>query len=346
VLTVGVDAWNIPHDRRGIGRYVRSILREWRERFSDRVRVVLVVPEWHTWTVRARYGRDLGRPAYPVISRALHARAKLDVLWFPFNGCSWLNFTKPAVATLHDATSFAIEGYAPETRVIFRNAVRVCRKLITDSRFSQAELARALEIPASRLTPVPLGVSMPAEIPMPSTLDTARLQPYVLFVGTTERRKGVDVLVRAMERVQRAHPELQLVLAGARGDALAGTERIGMTELGFVDDAALEALYRGAAIFAFPSRYEGFGLPVLEAMSYGVPVVATDVAALPEVSGDAAFSVAPGDESAIAAAIERIYDDPQLAQALRRRGLERAREMSWTKTAEATLAVLEAAGAS
>jgi glycosyltransferase involved in cell wall biosynthesis len=341
MLHIGVDAWNLPGDHRGIGRYVRSILREWRTTFAERARVSLIVPEWHTLTVRSRYRREVDGYPYPIVSRALHERAHVDVLWFPWNGCSWLNFTRPAVATLHDATNFAIPGYAPQTQVIFRNAAARCRELITDSTFSAHELARDLQVPLARFTPIPLGVDTPVERAVPDSV--LREQPYVLFVGTAEARKGIVTLVRAMERVQRDDPALRLIIAGARGDGLRGDETINMEALGFVDDDTLARCYRGAAVFAFPSRYEGFGLPVLEAMAYGVPVIATDVTAIPEAAGDAALYVPLDDDGALAQAILRVRHDPVLAASLRERGVARAALMTWTKTAGATLDVLERA---
>lgn len=341
VLHVGVDAWNLPGDHRGIGRYVRSILREWRTSFADRIEVSLIVPEWHTWTVQARYRREVDGFAYPIVSRAFHERANPDVLWFPWNGCSWLNFRSPAVATLHDATSFVIPDYETQTRIIFRNAAERCRALITDSVFSAHELARELAVPLERLTPIHLGVDMP-ELELPP-LAVAQERPYVLFVGTAERRKGIDTLVHAMARVQRDKPHLRLVVAGALGGGLTEEQASTVKTLGFVDDERLGALYRGADVFAFPSRYEGFGLPLLEAMAYGVPVITTNVSAIPEVAGDAVLYVPPDDEVALAAAIVRVHSDPAFAASLRERGLARAASMSWTKTAAATLDVLERA---
>jgi glycosyltransferase involved in cell wall biosynthesis len=342
VLHVGVDAWNLPGDHRGIGRYVRSILREWHASFADRVRVSLIVPEWHTWTVRARYRLEVGGVRYPIVSRALHDRARFDVLWFPWNGCSWLNFSRPAVATLHDATSFVIPNYESQTRVIFRNAAERCRALITDSIFSAHELSRELEVPVDRFTPIPLGVSMEPSHAR-ARIDVRELAPYVLFVGTSEPRKGILTLVRAMEQVQRTDPQLRLVIAGARGDGIHGDETITMTELGHVDDGTLAALYGGAAVFAFPSRYEGFGLPVLEAMAHGAPVVTTNVTAIPEAAGDAAYYVPPDDADALAAAIARVRSDAFLAASLRERGLGHAARMTWTRSARSTLDVLERA---
>jgi len=340
MLHVGVDAWNLPGDHRGIGRYVRSILHAWQREFAGRVRVSLIVPEWHTWTVASRYRREVDNVPYPIVSRALHERARFDVLWFPWNGCSWLNFSRPAVATLHDATSFVIPAYQRDTHVIFRNAAQRCTELITDSVFSAHELSRELAVPLERFTPIPLGVSE-NHAPTISSIDVRQFAPYVLFVGTTERRKGIVALVEAMEQVQRSDPALRLVVAGARGDGLRGDEPIHMTEVGYVDDGTLAALYRGAEMFAFPSHYEGFGLPVLEAMAHGTPVITTNVTAIPEAAGDAALYVPPDDTLALAAAIARVRNDASLAASLRTRGYAHAATMSWTKTARATLEVLE-----
>jgi glycosyltransferase involved in cell wall biosynthesis len=340
VLSIGVDAWNLPGDHRGIGRYVREILREWRS-LPDRVNVTLIVPEWHTWTVRRRYLMEVDGAPYRVVSRAMHRFAGLDVLWFPWNGCSWTNFALPAVATLHDATNFAIPGYAPETQKIFRAAVERCAHLITVSEFSRQELIRELHIPPERITAIPSGVRAGDRVP--STLDTASMQPYVLYVGMSEKRKGVEALVRAMARVQARHADVALVLAGARGDAITGNERIRMNELGWIDDATLASLYRDAVVFAFPSRYEGFGLPALEAMTHGTPVVTTSNTAIPEAAGDAAVYVPLDDDAALAEAILRVLENPEFAADLRERGLRRASEMTWTKSALATLEVLEKA---
>ena len=341
MMRIGVDAWNLPHDRRGIGRYLREILRAWRECFRERVEPVLIVPEWHTWTVRSAYQREAGAP-YPVVSRAFHQRARLDVLWFPWNGCSWTTFSLPAVATLHDASNFYVPGYAPETQAIFFAAARRCTALITDSCFSREELSRALGVPRERFVPIHLGVSALVESDAPM-LDPAALAPYVLYVGTSERRKGVDVLIEAMELLASTHPQLTLVLAGSRGDAVRGNERVTIRELGFVDDATLAALYRNASVFAFPSRYEGFGLPPLEAMAYGAPVVTTDASSIPEAVGAAALCVPPDDAGALARGIARVVDDATYARTLRERGAQRAAQFSWTTTAERTLAVLESA---
>lgn len=336
MIRLGVDAWNLPGDHRGIGRYLREILRVWWEHARDRVEVTLVVPEWHTWTVRDRYRREVGSRPYRIVSRRGHARAGLDALWFPFNGCSWTRFALPATATLHDASNFVVPNYAPETAAIFRAAAERCRALITDSRFAQRELARELAIDPQRLRPIPLGVNPPRP-PAPVALDVAALAPFILYVGSAEERKGFDVLMAAISRIAAVRPEVGLVVTTRLEGRFPIPNGVRLVELGYVDDDTLAALYRGCAALAFPSRYEGFGLPVLEAMSYGAPVVASEAASVPEAGGDAAAYVPAGDPEALAAAILRVVDDPAHVQSLRGRGLARAAEFTWERTAAQTL---------
>jgi alpha-1,3-rhamnosyl/mannosyltransferase len=339
MIRLGVDAWNLPGDRRGIGRYLRAILRVWSERKRDRVEVTLIVPEWHTWTVRRRYLSEVPFHRYRIVSRRWHGRAGLDALWFPFNGCSWTNFSLPATATLHDASNFVVADYAPATQAIFRAAAERCRALITDSRFAQAELARELAIPRERLVPIPLGLAPPRP-PAEISLDVQALMPYVLYVGAAERRKGFDALLGAMARVAKEHPELSLV-ATTELEGWQIPPGVRVVALGHVEDDSLAALYRSCVALAFPSRYEGFGLPVLEAMSYGAPVIASSSSAIPEAGGDAACYVPPGDEVALAAAILRVAGDAAFAEDLRRRGRIHAAGFTWEDTAARTLATIE-----
>jgi glycosyltransferase involved in cell wall biosynthesis len=340
MLRIGVDAWNLPGDHRGIGRYLRSILRAWSQHESDRADVALVIPEWHTWLSAPRYHRETDR-AYRVVSRRFVDRAGLDVLWFPFNGCSWTRFSTPAVATLCDASNFVVPGYASEARRIFFNAAERCRALITLSHFSQSELARELKISPERLTPIPLGVAPP--LPARAVPSVDALGRFALFVGTMERRKGIDLCAEAMALVQREIPDLELVIAGEEhAECVRGID-VRYRALGYVDETTLAALYRACRVFVFPSRYEGFGLPILEAMSYGAPVIASNASSLPEAGGDAADYVAPEDPHALSRAIAAIVRDDDRAADLRRRGFARAAAMTWEKTARATLDVLEKA---
>ena len=174
--------------------------------------------------------------------------------------------------------------------------------------------------------------------------------PYVLFVGTIEPRKNLVRLVRAYRRVAATGVPHALVLAGPLGWhheglmrelALEGPGEIAMT--GALAPAELDAIYRAADAFVYPSVYEGFGLPVLEAMSRGVPVVASTTSALPEVTGDAALGVNPRSVREIAAAIASVVGDVALAERLAAAGRLQAERFSWDETARMTLEVYEQA---
>ena len=344
MIAVGVDAWNLMGDHRGIGRYVRAVLTEWRTGFANRVGVTLIVPEWHTWTVAGRYRTEAGGE-YPVRSRHLHGRCDLDVLWYPFNGPSWDGFSVPSVATLHDASTFVRPEYTESDRATFRRAARRCGTIVTDSEFSKTELVRELHLDPARVEAIPLGIGAPLPV-QPVALDVAAFGRFALFVGENDPRKGLDTLIEALTRLQGAGISIPLVVAGAstlRSRALIERARCRLHALGHVDDPTLAALYRACAVSVYPSHYEGFGLPVLEAMNYGAPVIASAAAGIPEAGGDAPVYVPANDAPALAQAVRRVTGDETLAQAMRERGFARVREMPWRKTAERTLAVLEAA---
>jgi alpha-1,3-rhamnosyl/mannosyltransferase len=186
----------------------------------------------------------------------------------------------------------------------------------------------------------PYGID-PAFTPGPGPDD--RAEPYLLAVGTLQPRKNLEAALAAFERLHAGGLEHRLVVAGARGwrdeelvarlRASPAAARIDLA--GRVDDAALVALYRGAACLLFPSRAEGFGFPPLEAMACGTPVVAAAAGSLPEVVGDAAPLVPPEDHAALADAVARVLADPE---AWRARGLAHAAGFTWARCAEQTVA--------
>ena len=175
-------------------------------------------------------------------------------------------------------------------------------------------------------------------------------RPYVLSVGTIQPRKNYLRLIRAFANLkpETLKPEtndaaLQLVIAGGRGwlyeDIFAEAEKYGdrVRILGFVDEADLPALYRNAALFAFPSLYEGFGLPVLEAMACGVPVVCSNASSLPEVAGDAALLVDPLDADGLTGAMRRVLEDGDLRRGMVARGIAQAGRFTWERAAHQLL---------
>ena len=210
--------------------------------------------------------------------------------------------------------------------------------VIVNSRYTAAEVQRTFGLEDDRLTVCPPGA--PAWTPR----DPAVRPTYLLFLGTLEPRKNVGLLLDAYARLLARRPDVpELVLGGqATAEAAAWLARVAEPPLagharfvGYVAPERRRGLYEGAIALAVPSHHEGFGMPALEAMTVGVPVVATSRGALPEVVGDAGLLVEPGDAEAFAAALERVVTDPALASRLGDAGRERATRFSWRATAEA-----------
>jgi glycosyltransferase involved in cell wall biosynthesis len=214
------------------------------------------------------------------------------------------------------------------------NAIRTCDVIFTNSRFTADDLHERLGFPRERTHVAYPGIDprFTPEMP-PGDLGT----PYVLSVGTHEPRKNLFALVRAFERVRRDRPELVLAVVGAETEELEGE---GVRRLGFVSDEELARLYRGAEAFAYPSSYEGFGMPIVEAMASRTPVVASSHPSLDEASGDIALRAAPGEPEAFAAAIEAalVLDDARLDE-----GVRHAARFTWRACGEAVLRGYETA---
>jgi len=340
---LGVDAWNLLGDRRGIGRYARALIREWSTTFASEVELTLLVPQSPAWWYAARYQRETAGRKLRVRNRGAAARARCDALWFPWNGLSW-SAPGPKVAVLHDASLFALPiPPAVRDRELrpFRRAVAEGAHIITDSHDSKRQLMGYLHLPAASIDVVHLGVDMPPEEPARRASTSEFGQRFILFVGEFEERKGLDVLSGAFALLpEKLRSETALVLAGETRGIKPPVPSDSAFVLGHVSDAKLAQLYRDAAAFVFPSRYEGFGLPVLEAMARGAPVIASDAASVVEAGGDAARYFQNGNASDLALAIAEILCNPGLAEDLRRRGKQRAKAMPWATTARRTLEII------
>jgi glycosyltransferase involved in cell wall biosynthesis len=250
------------------------------------------------------------------------------------------------VVTVHDLTADRFpELCTPATLQyprLLRRALRRGAWVHTPSSFVADEVIERLDADPSRVVAVPSGV--PPVMPSDPAIGrrTAGADRYILTIGTIEPRKDHAALVRAFDRVADQQPDVHLVVAGMDGWGVdrydAATHRARhrdrIVRLGYVDDATRSALLRGATAFAFPSVYEGFGFPPLEAMQVDVPVVATAVGSLPEVLGDAAVLVPSGDDDALADGLERVLGDDALRDQLRAAGRARVRALSWRACAE------------
>ena len=294
-------------------------------------------------------------------------KAGVDLLHIPYFAPPLFPRT-PAVVTIHDVIPLRLPLYraGAGVEVYMRLVAQAASKaalIITVSQHARQDIMDVLHVPASRIRVIYEAAGDEyAPVTDPTVLATARSryglgEEYIFYLGGLDQRKNVLQLVRAFAHLYRQleNPDLQLFISGnpdkGKKGPLFPDPRPVAAELGvenkiiyrFVEEEDKPAVYSGASLFVFPSLYEGFGLPPLEAMSCGAPVICSNRTSLPEVVGDAAISVDPDDFQAMTEAMRSILTDSTLRDNLRARSLQRAAQFSWHKAATETLAVYEEA---
>ena len=304
--------------------------------------------------IRTAQGKGLARIGFALARQA--SRERVDAVHVQY--FAPLGYRGPLVVTVHDLAFLHVpESFPPGLRVamslLVARSMRRASRIIAVSEFTRRGIEARYRICPGKITVIPEGVD---ERFYPRGVEETRavlarygLRPGFLFsVGRLNRRKNLERLLQAHASLQgRGAPAVPLVIGGKldygvraplpRGRAAAEVDHVRW--MGLIPDEDLPAFYSGAAGFIYPSLFEGFGLPVLEAMASGTPVVTSDRTALPEVTGDAGLLIDPARVEALAEAMTRVLVDQPLAQDLRRRGLERSRRFSWAETARQTLAV-------
>jgi alpha-1,3-rhamnosyl/mannosyltransferase len=365
-MRVIMDARTVSDRFPGIGRYVVSLAGALRT----------VAPELSLTLLcegQEPAGRlalpDLPRIACPASPSGLRQQWKVrsalrqseaEVYHSPFYRMPYLPGI-PTVLTVYDFIPLVCPAdYTAGQRLIYRAAhalaLRAARAVVTISRASAADLARFFRIDPERVMVTPLAAAPHFRPQAPAAISAAsrkyRLpQDYALFLASNKPHKNLFRLIESWPEVVRRLPEARLVVAG-HWDPRYERPRARAAELGLegsvhfagpVAEEDLPALYGGAAAFIFPSVYEGFGLPVLEAMACGTPVICSNTSSLPEVAGHAALLIDPTNTPALAAAICRLLSDADLRAGLRSRSLAQAATFSWERTALGTLAAYRAA---
>jgi glycosyltransferase involved in cell wall biosynthesis len=356
------------HRRAGLGRYADSLARALLPLLGDElaffynreagiepltglkgVPAAIVNLGYKPWRMLVWLGQ-VGRLGFNRLVPGVELFHATEHLLLPLRGV-------PTVLTVHDLIFRRYPAHHKRLNRWYLNATMplFCRRaghIISVSEQSKRDVIEAYGIPPERITVI-YEAADPRFCPQPAeTVAAARARyglpdRYLLFVGTIEPRKNLGRVLTAFERLHAEGLTDALVIVGKRGwlydDFFARLEgspaKLAVIFPGFVPDADLPAVYAGAQALAFPSEFEGFGLPVLEAMACGAPVVCSNTSSLPEVTGDAAVLIDPLNVDALTEALRRVLSEPSLAADLRGRGLAQAARFSWDRAAKETLAV-------
>ncbi len=351
-MRVAFDLSSTRGEKTGIGIYTDNLVRALRE-LPQRDEIKIVELADHA-PANQRTDRRILREQFAI--PRLIARAGVHLVHLT-GFAAPRRAPRPVVLTVHDLIGVLFsKNFPPAARFYWSRylpfTLRYPRRLIAESEHTKKDVVCLANVPADRVRVIPNGRDeMFQPIYDRNALERARARlglpsTFLLFVSTLEPRKGVDTLIEAFARIAGAVPD-ELVIVGKRGwfweKLIAQVQRAGLERrvrfLDYVPQEQLPVVYNLARAFVFPSRYEGFGFPPLEAMACGTPVICSNASSLPEVVGDAAILIPPHDGEGFARAMLQIVGNECLRAELRERGLRRAQVFSWERAARETLQV-------
>jgi glycosyltransferase involved in cell wall biosynthesis len=349
-VRIVVDVTPLSRPRTGIGNYLRGLVAGLAESGADVVAFGPSGPDGRRRIAESLAGLpvELQLPLLPHVARTAWSRAgrfAIERVVGPLDAFHFSDWMYPPqrggvrATTVHDLVPLRFPAWVePETLKMhgrkYEHAARTCDRIVVNSRFTGREVAGLLEVPEARVV-----VAYPGIDPLfRKEGEAANLDgPYVLAVSTLEPRKNLPALVAAFQELRRRRPELTLAVVGLEGWERRPLAAENVQLLGYIPDEELARLYRGASAFAYPSRFEGFGIPVVEALASGVPAVVSSHPSLDEACGSAALRADPDDAEAFADALEGALDAP------RGTGVEHASQFTWRACGEAVLAGYETA---
>lgn len=373
-MHVAINGWFWGQPGTGSGQYLRRLVGTF-ARLTPRLRITLIVPQGveveppgpsvsgHHVPLKGSGHLAKFRFEQRTFPQAA-GQVGADLAHVPYWG-SPLRSPVPVVVTVHDLIPLVLPQYRGGALArlytgLVAASARGAAAIITDSESAKQDILARLGVPPDRVTAIPLAAGeqyQPEEVELVSMALRKKYNlpaEFVLYLGGYDVRKNVAALLKAYTYVRDGlGDQFPLVLAGRLPqkesprftDVEALIDELDLRDvvrpIGWVDEGDEPGLYRMASCFVFPSRYEGFGLPLLEAMSCGTPVVAADATSLPEIAGDAGFLVSPDDPRRMAGAILATLNQPDVAEQMREKGLERAADFSWTHTIARTLNIYE-----
>ena len=367
-MRIGIDAHHLNGKPQGSRTYLLSLIRELaRIAANEELLVYSFDPEETRQLLDApgvahrRVFPASARLRLPLVVPALEIFDRLTLFHSQYI-CPPVSAV-PEVVSVHDVLfethpDLFVGAFSPASIGLIRHSARRARRVLTVSEFSRRAILEQYNLPQEKVVAIPNAVDHERfrvlgdeDKALARVRDRYKLdRPYILNVGRIEPRKNLVRLIRAFRRArENADPGLELLLVGKKDfqfeaidEEMGESSGTGVRMLGSVPDEDLPALYNLARVFAFPSLVEGFGIPILESMACGTPVVTSRRGALPEVGGDAVAWVEPEDEDSIASTLESVLTDTDKAARLRKQGLERAKQFRWEDTAQRTLEVYRA----
>ncbi len=356
-LNIWVDALILDHQASGIGQYLRLLLEHYCRRYPEDTVTGIFRPGMQidgVNTVEAPEVHGGRRILYEqVVLPGRLKKARPDVVHFPDYQLPLARRLPHTVITVHDLAAFVRPEFFPQQkswlkRTLMERSVSLATRIIVPSQATRDDLVNILHVPPEKIAVIPHGVKVSAAAHPDRVSDV----PYFLAVGTVEPRKNFAGLIQAYHILRSRFADApDLIIAGRLGwmydETLEMPEKLGVAGhvkfLQYVSEDILAALYRDAKGFIYPSFYEGFGLPVVEAMRAGIPVVTSSQGSLAEIGGDAVWRVDPESVESIADAMASILQHPDAARDRARQGQDWVQQLSWDKAAAATRQVYEAA---
>ncbi len=369
-MNVGILSWMIDRKRTGVNNYLYNLIKNMIK--NGKANEISLIHYERSDDPLYSQVNDIIIPEKPLkltsaigIPQAVK-NADIDILHVPVH---WYNQITPfvfnrkikKVLTLHDLTPILFpEMHTRETNLTWKSSLKFIKNrtniIICDSVSTKNDCINLLNIPEKRLKVIPLAADeqykplnnkelIHDELKIEYNID----YPFILFVGTLEKRKNVPTLLKSFYKLKKTKLDHKLVIVGGKGwkytKIFALIEELNLQDdvvfTDYVSDEYLVKLYNAADLFVYPSLYEGFGLPPLEAMACGCPVITSNISSLPEVVGDAGMMIDPNDIDGLTSAMLKILTDNELREELSRKSLDRAKMFSWKKTANETWKVYE-----